>query len=334
MKKITITFQKSVCLLLALLCLIGMLPILPTHASPSTLPIQLDLTQLASNGNGKVTFQILNPPSGFDFSSLTAAASWDNSNWVYAIWYEGGCPTACVVEWPGQTATLFYIKLANQVTSIIFNQAVSPIPNAPPSVTIPTPISMNNSGIYSATGFFTDTDSTSWTATVDYGDGSGVQNLPLSPNNTFNLSNQYTAVGTYTITVNVTDNQGATGMAAATLVVPFNFAGFFQPVDNLPTLNVMHAGRGVAVKFSLSGYQGLNILANGYPTSSIVECGATAEDAIEQTLTVGSGSLTYDGTTDQYTYSWKTDKAWAGICRTLIIKLSDGTYHRANFKFK
>src|SRR5258706_537105 len=117
-------------------------------------------------------------------------------------------------------------------------------------------------------------------------------------------------------------------------IVPFNFTGFFQPVDNLPTLNVMNAGKGVAVKFSLGGYQGLNVFANGYPTSSTVVCGSTVEDAVEQTVTIGSSDLTYDASTDQYIYKWKTDKAWAGTCRTFVMKLSDGTYHRANFKFK
>ena len=36
---------------------------------------------------------------------------------------------------------------------------------------------------------------------------------------------------------------------------------------------------------------------------------------------------------DQYTYVWKTNKAWAGTCRQLVVKLDDGTYHRANFNF-
>jgi extracellular elastinolytic metalloproteinase len=31
---------------------------------------------------------------------------------------------------------------------------------------------------------------------------------------------------------------------------------------------------------------------------------------------------------------WKTQKAWAGTCRQLIIRLDDGTDHIANFKFK
>ena len=36
----------------------------------------------------------------------------------------------------------------------------------------------------------------------------------------------------------------------------------------------------------------------------------------------------------QYVYVWKTDKAWSGTCRQLVVKLSDNTEHRANFRFK
>ena len=63
-------------------------------------------------------------------------------------------------------------------------------------------------------------------------------------------------------------------------------------------------------------------------------CGNTAEDAIDQAVTAGSNTLTYDAGNDTYTYVWKTNKAWAKTCRALILKFSDGTYHRADFKFK
>jgi Tol biopolymer transport system component len=114
----------------------------------------------------------------------------------------------------------------------------------------------------------------------------------------------------------------------------YTFTGFFQPVDNLPTLNIVNAGKAIPVKFSLSGDQGLNIFTSGYPSSTVIACGSTAGDAVEQTVTAGSSSLSYDANTDQYTYVWKTEKAWAGTCRTLVLKLSDGTFQRANFKFK
>ena len=35
----------------------------------------------------------------------------------------------------------------------------------------------------------------------------------------------------------------------------------------------------------------------------------------------------------RYSYVWQTTAAWAGTCRQLIVKLVDGTYHRANFHF-
>jgi len=115
----------------------------------------------------------------------------------------------------------------------------------------------------------------------------------------------------------------------------FNFTGFFQPVDNLPTLNMVKAGQAIPVKFSLNGDQGLDIFAAGYPISQKIECDSTTMlDGIEETVTAGSSSLSYDPSTDTYTYVWKTNKAWANTCRQLVVKLKDDTYHQANFKFK
>jgi predicted outer membrane repeat protein len=114
----------------------------------------------------------------------------------------------------------------------------------------------------------------------------------------------------------------------------FNFSGFFQPVDNLPTLNKAKAGAAIPVKFGLGGDQGLAIFAAGYPLSTRIDCDtSSSQDAIEQTVTAGSSSLSYDPTTDTYTYVWKTDKTWAGTCRQLTLKLSDGSEHVANFRF-
>ena len=130
-----------------------------------------------------------------------------------------------------------------------------------------------------------------------------------------------------------TDNAGNTASASVTYSVIFAWDGFRQPVDNLPTLNRAKAGSAIPLKFSLSGNQGLNIFEAGYPKSTTVACGNTATDDIEQTVTAGSSSLSYDATADQYIYVWKTDKSWASTCRTLTVKLIDGTTHQANFNF-
>jgi hypothetical protein len=117
--------------------------------------------------------------------------------------------------------------------------------------------------------------------------------------------------------------------------VSYQFRGFLQPVDNAPTVNVVAAGRAIPVKFSLTGNQGVNIFATGYPVSRVVNCdGSASVDPIEETVTAGSSSLTYDAGSDTYTYVWKTDKAWVGSCRHLTVRLNDGTDHLALFRFK
>jgi uncharacterized protein len=114
----------------------------------------------------------------------------------------------------------------------------------------------------------------------------------------------------------------------------YNFTGFLQPVDNDPFLNVAKAGSSIPVKFSLNGDQGLGIFLNGYPLTTQLSCDSSAPvDSIEQTVTAGSSSLSYDSTTDQYNYVWKTNKAWAGSCRELVVILKDGSIHTAHFKF-
>jgi hypothetical protein len=117
--------------------------------------------------------------------------------------------------------------------------------------------------------------------------------------------------------------------------VQYNFAGFFPPVANLPALNVVQAGRGVPVKFSLSGNKGLGIFAAGSPSSGPIVCNSSdPATLLEETVTAGGSSLSYDPVTDQYIYVWKTEPAWAGTCRQLVVQLNDGSIHRANFKFK
>jgi len=59
-------------------------------------------------------------------------------------------------------------------------------------------------------GSFSDSADSSWTATVDYGDGSGVRPLALALK-FFTLSHTYTASGRWTVTVRVIGNDGGCG---------------------------------------------------------------------------------------------------------------------------
>src|SRR5262249_6244663 len=110
---------------------------------------------------------------------------------------------------------------------------------------------------------------------------------------------------------------------------------FFSPISNPPVLNMVKAGQAIPVKFSLNGNQGLNIFATGYPVSQPISCSINAPlNDVQQTVTAGGSSLTYDPSTEQYTYVWKTDKSWFSTCRQLVVQLTDRTNHVANFQFK
>lgn len=71
----------------------------------------------------------------------------------------------------------------------------------------------SNASPFVRTGSFKDIGAgQSWTAVADYGDGSGVQPIPINQaNRTYDLSHTYVAPGNYTIQVTVTDNAGNSG---------------------------------------------------------------------------------------------------------------------------
>jgi hypothetical protein len=63
------------------------------------------------------------------------------------------------------------------------------------------------------TGQFSAPNPDTWTATVDYGDGSGDHSLALNPDHSFGLDHTYSAPGTYTVTIVIDDSQGGQGQA-------------------------------------------------------------------------------------------------------------------------
>lgn len=146
----------------------------------------------------------------------------------------------------------------------------------------------------------------------------------------------FVAVGSCTVAADQSGNAAhdAAPRVTQTVAVVYAFTGFFTPVSNLPTVNVARAGSTLPLKFALGGDQGLAVLAAGSPSSQTVACQSGAATApVEQTATAGSSSLSYDVLSGQYTYTWKTDRDWAGTCRRLTVRLVDGTTHTADFKF-
>ena len=77
---------------------------------------------------------------------------------------------------------------------------------------------INEGDTFSDSGSFVDADNSSWTGTVDYGEGAGPETLALS-GTTFSLSNTYDDNGIFSVSVNIDDGNGGIGNDTVTVTV-------------------------------------------------------------------------------------------------------------------
>lgn len=207
---------------------------------------------------------------------------------------------------------------STKTRTVNVTDTIAPTINCPADIVVTLPA--NSSAVSMPVSFnVTASDSCSTTTTVTTSQASG-SNFP---------------VGTTTVTATATDPSGNSSSCTFNVTVHYLFTGFFSPISNLPTVNLVKAGSAIPIKFSLSGNKGMNIFAADYPASGPIACNSN-DPAVDlsEIDTTGNSTLTYNAGSDQYHYNWKTLKAWENTCRQLVVKLNDGTEHRANFKFK
>jgi aminopeptidase YwaD len=210
-------------------------------------------------------------------------------------------------------------------TTATFTVTVNPpTDQTPPTVTITNPPQSANYtiGQQVTIGFSCQDESggsgiASCTATVD---GNAVENGESLPT---------AAAGIHIVQVIAADNSGNAIQLDRSYTVWTSWNG---PVDTPPTVNTVKAGAGIPLQFGLGGNYGLNIFAGGYPKSQSINCATLSgspTDPIESTTSTPAG-LTYNNTTSQYQYVWKTDKQWSGTCRQLIFKFAPSVPGYAN----
>jgi chitodextrinase len=88
---------------------------------------------------------------------------------------------------------------------------------------------------YQTSGHFADPGLDSWSASVDYGDNSGIQPLSLSGSG-FSLQHVYNAAGQFTVAVTVADDGGKQGSAVATVNVETPLAATQDLVSEVQSL--------------------------------------------------------------------------------------------------
>ena len=142
--------------------------------------------------------------------------------------------------------------------------------------------------------------------------------------------------GSKTFTVTATDGAGNTATTTVGYEVrspQSDFNGFRWPVDDFPAVNRWIAGEVVPVRFSLGGYRGLDVLAPGYPQVAEVDCGAGEEPTSGRPARSVWWQKGLRFKHRSYVFMWRTERDWTRGCRQFVIKLKDGSVHRAEFRF-
>ena len=141
-------------------------------------------------------------------------------------------------------------------------------------------------------------------------------------------------LGQVPVTVTVDGIEATIDPGETSTLQAWGFEGFFNPVDNPPTLNTMKAGAGVPLKWRVLDTSGEPVtdLSAAAITVSELDC-ETGEgiDQVEQAVTTGSGLQNLGG--GYYQLNWKTLKSYAGTCKTMHLDIGDGVTHDAFFDF-
>lgn len=110
------------------------------------------------------------------------------------------------------------VRVMDSGSAVGSAQATVTVNDVAPVVAAIAPATVDEGTTYSASGSFSDVGIDSWTATVNYGDGTGTQPLALS-GTAFTLSHRYAAAGSFSVTVTVVDGGNASGTSSGTVTV-------------------------------------------------------------------------------------------------------------------
>jgi hypothetical protein len=233
--------------------------------------------------------------------------------------FDGGCVGDRPVGYPLDTSHLGTFTFSVTAVDKQFNVAqqtvsYSVVDTTPPVITLASPVD----------GATFTLGQNVWTSfSCDDGAGSGMNGCKGDLPSGTQLDTQ--TIGTHTFTVNAFDRAGNVAHTSHAYSVVYDFAGFAPPAAAYPAPTSAKAGQSVPLKFSLRGDQGTDIFAADSP-------GWASCDGPDQPAHA-DGTLSYNASSDRYTFLAATPKAWAGTCHDFVMTLRDGTNHRARFTF-
>jgi hypothetical protein len=111
------------------------------------------------------------------------------------------------------------VKVTDELDEFSEDSAEVTVANVSPAVELSDNVIIDEGGTMIGSGSFSDPGADSWTATIDYGDGSGAEGVALDPDNAFNLSHVYNDSGEFEVIVIVTDDDGGDGIGILPITV-------------------------------------------------------------------------------------------------------------------
>jgi hypothetical protein len=197
-------------------------------------------------------------PEGGTFAQNGSFTDPDANSWTATVDYGDGAGTQALTlagktfslnRVFGDNGTYNVTVTVDDGTATATDVVVVTINNVAPLVDAGAGTTISEGGTFAGTGSFADPGADTWTATVNYGDGSPAQALALGASGTFDLSHVYADDGTFTVMVTVTDDDGDSDSGQATVVVN-NVAPSIQSIT-VPT-TPLAAGSAVDVAWNFT----------------------------------------------------------------------------------
>jgi Ca2+-binding RTX toxin-like protein len=288
---------------------------IPTLGQNATLTFEISVAALSgpdrvafldalSLGNATVAVKNDTPGSVFHAFAIAAPGQRPSANAVTVVRLDANHNPLPA----GSTATPAFVRFVG-VTGHFSTFAVvtvsatgNPGNTAPVVTSLAEPmVGVRGQGLH-FTGSFTDPDADTWTATVNFNDGSGKQPLVLNPDKSFAFDHVFTSAGSYPVVVTVADNHG--GVGTRSLVVAISVVALeFDPLDLSHQMLVVGGTTGDDVISMSPGTGGgsLQVSANGVAQGSFVTAGRVVvygqdgNDTIQVAGSVTNAAWLYGG---------------------------------------
>ena len=213
-----------------------------TNVAPSLSNVLATPVTVNEGGSTTLTGNITDPGT---LDAFTLSINWGDGSATETVTLPAGSdsfsvPHTFVDDSPTATSSDAHtvsVTVTDDDTGADTGSAQVTVNNVAPTVDAGAATATADEGVlFTQSGSFTDPGTgDAWTATVDYGDGTGVQALTLNGDKTFSLNHAYADNGSYTVTVKVNDDDLGVGTDTIDVtvnnVVPVVSAGGDATVD-------------------------------------------------------------------------------------------------------